>query len=118
MLTKCSECGHDVSTEAKKCPNCGAAIKKSQEGPILPQPKDALFIHKIILPTILQYILGLGAFFGGIYLAANDLGNGVTVTGIVGVVLAIIGLAVLVVNFKNVVYIWGYFLSTLSNGKK
>ncbi|MDD2765304.1 MAG: zinc ribbon domain-containing protein [Opitutaceae bacterium] len=26
-LIKCSECSHDVSTEAKICPNCGAKVK-------------------------------------------------------------------------------------------
>jgi len=26
-LQKCHECGHDVSSTAKKCPNCGAAVK-------------------------------------------------------------------------------------------
>jgi len=26
-LIKCKECGHDVSTEAKSCPNCGAKVK-------------------------------------------------------------------------------------------
>lgn len=25
-LTKCKECGHDVSTSAKTCPNCGAPL--------------------------------------------------------------------------------------------
>lgn len=27
-LTKCKECGHQVSTEAKSCPQCGAKIRK------------------------------------------------------------------------------------------
>ena len=27
-LRKCKECGHYVSSKAKKCPNCGAPIKK------------------------------------------------------------------------------------------
>jgi hypothetical protein len=27
-LTKCHECGHDVSTQAKACPTCGAQAKK------------------------------------------------------------------------------------------
>ena len=27
-LIKCKECGHEVSTEAKTCPNCGAVPKK------------------------------------------------------------------------------------------
>lgn len=28
MIIKCPECGEDVSTEAKACPNCGYPIKK------------------------------------------------------------------------------------------
>jgi hypothetical protein len=27
-LIKCKECGHDVSTQAKACPGCGAQVKK------------------------------------------------------------------------------------------
>jgi ribosomal protein L40E len=27
-LIKCHECGHDVSTQADTCPNCGVAISK------------------------------------------------------------------------------------------
>ena len=27
-LTKCHECGHEVSTQAKACPTCGAPVKK------------------------------------------------------------------------------------------
>jgi hypothetical protein len=27
-LIKCRECGHDVSNQAKTCPNCGAATRK------------------------------------------------------------------------------------------
>jgi hypothetical protein len=27
-LTTCKECGHDVSTQAKACPGCGAQVKK------------------------------------------------------------------------------------------
>src|SRR5664280_2699681 len=45
MAIKCSECGHDVNTNAEKCPNCGAPIKQTLvKGPTLPQPKDALKI--------------------------------------------------------------------------
>jgi len=27
-LIKCKECGHEVSTSAKACSNCGAPLKK------------------------------------------------------------------------------------------
>ena len=30
-LIKCQECGHDVSTQAEKCPNCGIPVKKAEE---------------------------------------------------------------------------------------
>jgi predicted amidophosphoribosyltransferase len=29
-LIKCGECGREVSTTAKVCPQCGAKVKKSQ----------------------------------------------------------------------------------------
>ncbi len=28
-LVKCKECGHEISTKAKACPNCGAVRKRS-----------------------------------------------------------------------------------------
>lgn len=31
MLTKCPECGHDVSTNAEKCPNCGTPVEAMRE---------------------------------------------------------------------------------------
>lgn len=31
-ITKCPECGHDVSTEATVCPNCGYPLKNKSEG--------------------------------------------------------------------------------------
>lgn len=30
-LIKCHECGHDISTEATQCPNCGAPVKKLKD---------------------------------------------------------------------------------------
>jgi hypothetical protein len=30
-LTKCKECGKEVSTEAKSCPNCGFTLKKKTD---------------------------------------------------------------------------------------
>lgn len=29
MLTKCPECGHEVSTTADKCPNCGYGLRQA-----------------------------------------------------------------------------------------
>jgi hypothetical protein len=34
VLTKCYECGHEVSTEAAVCPNCGAPTKQNTLPPI------------------------------------------------------------------------------------
>ena len=31
-LTKCRECSKEVSTQAKRCPHCGASVKKSNAG--------------------------------------------------------------------------------------
>ena len=31
-LTKCKECGHEVSTKAEACPSCGAKIAKKGMG--------------------------------------------------------------------------------------
>ena len=32
MLTKCKECGKDVSTEANSCPHCGCPQKQEEVG--------------------------------------------------------------------------------------
>ena len=48
-LTKCVECGHDVSTTAAACPHCGAPIKGATPPPLpnvpppLPRPKQKGF---------------------------------------------------------------------------
>lgn len=46
-LTKCKECGQDVSSVADKCPGCGAPVDKGL----------AVFIIKIIGFFIMFYIL-------------------------------------------------------------
>jgi len=45
-LVKCTECGHEISTEAKRCPNCGAKNK------VYKSP-----IGKLILLGILGFIV-------------------------------------------------------------
>lgn len=35
-LTKCLECGHEVSTSAAACPNCGAPLKIAAPPPVAP----------------------------------------------------------------------------------
>jgi DNA-directed RNA polymerase subunit RPC12/RpoP len=46
-LIKCSECGREVSTQAKKCPQCGAKIKK---------PK------KPVSSIVALFVVAMGAF--------------------------------------------------------
>lgn len=44
-LLKCPECGHNVSSEATTCPNCGFPIKK-EKIQIYPEPIDDIWIEK------------------------------------------------------------------------
>ena len=53
-LTKCHECGHDVSTQAKACPTCGAQPK---------QPSGARFV---------LFLLAVLGVFGLVSLATRD----------------------------------------------
>jgi hypothetical protein len=53
-LTKCHECGHDVSTQAKACPTCGAQPKK---------PSGARFV---------LFLLAVLGVFGLVSLATRD----------------------------------------------
>lgn len=48
-LMKCSECGHDVSTKAVMCPNCGAPQEKQpargrSDDPVIPTPPSEKFV--------------------------------------------------------------------------
>jgi zinc ribbon protein len=69
-LTKCRECGHDVSTEAVKCPNCGAPVKKLAETFIpaaqIPKPKKGptgtrLIIISLAVIGVLLLLAKLGS---------------------------------------------------------
>lgn len=42
-LIKCPECGKDISSEAKNCPNCGNPLYKRKASPILWAILDFLF---------------------------------------------------------------------------
>lgn len=93
MITKCKECGNDVSTEAISCPSCGYPLKQ-QTTPVLPANNKknhiygwialiAFFLSNIT-PAILAPIIVLVAIifslleisggnkvFGGIVLALS-----------------------------------------------
>jgi hypothetical protein len=57
-LSKCSECGKDVSSKAEKCPNCGAPVKSAS---------GFLGLQNIgCLGKIVLVCIGL-AFIGGIF---------------------------------------------------
>lgn len=53
-LTACMECGHQVSTEAATCPQCGAQLKA-------PKPKTAIWPWVLGVPVglvVLVMVLG------------------------------------------------------------
>jgi hypothetical protein len=61
-LTKCPECGHDVSTLADKCPNCGAPIAQQPATVVKAGPSVVLVISLIALGAILGAAFGIGGF--------------------------------------------------------
>ena len=54
-LIKCTECGKDVSTEAKKCPSCGAKVK-------LPKKPTSPFLKYLLIGVFGVSVIG--AFIG------------------------------------------------------
>lgn len=51
-LTKCSECGKEVSTKADKCPHCGAPVKKKTSGcAIIAAVLFGVILLTALLPT-------------------------------------------------------------------
>ena len=59
-LIKCTECGHEISTEAKTCPNCGARNKayKSKIGKLIFVLGLGFIIYIIYLfDTVDDYLL-------------------------------------------------------------
>jgi uncharacterized OB-fold protein len=56
-MTKCKECGHSVSTQAKSCPNCGAQLKGKVAGRVETAVK--WFIFSFLLALVLLYVLAM-----------------------------------------------------------
>jgi Host cell surface-exposed lipoprotein len=59
-LVKCEDCGHDVSTEAASCPNCGRPMIPAPAPPLPPQPANpnrSWFRRHPILTVILALIM-------------------------------------------------------------
>lgn len=57
-LTPCIECGHEISTEAKTCPNCGA--------------KNRAYKSKAVRHSLIMAVLGGVGFFAYVYLSYDN----------------------------------------------
>lgn len=67
-LIKCPACNHDVSTEAKFCPNCGHPIKVEEA----PQRKSFTVAYRSGPGSIVPISI-IGMVFGGIFLIGGIL---------------------------------------------
>lgn len=76
MLTKCPECGHDVSTSAEKCPNCGAPISSTAQGLIPEAPKNVQVIEKTSKYYKAQKLYSVVLFVVGLILFGSGTSNG------------------------------------------
>jgi DNA-directed RNA polymerase subunit RPC12/RpoP len=63
-LISCSECGKEISSEAKACPNCGFRVPKTKKPKGSKTPNVGKIISICLLPLI---IIGIFAY-NGIYL--------------------------------------------------
>lgn len=59
-LINCPECGHQMSDTAKKCPNCGAPLKKS-----------TFKVEKDIAISVSLLVVALGLLIGSIWIMCN-----------------------------------------------
>jgi uncharacterized membrane protein YvbJ len=76
MLTECSECGHDVSTNADKCPNCGAPVNHESGGPIPAAPQTVQVIERTSKRYKAQVLWGLGLLVLGCIISVSSLTHG------------------------------------------
>jgi len=93
MLTKCPECGHDVSTTAEKCPNCGAPISSTAQGLIPEASKNVQVIEKTSKYYKAQKLYSVVLFVVGLILFGTGTSNGakgVTTLGQLCMVISII----------------------------
>ena len=58
-LIACKECGHNVATSAKTCPNCG--VKKPAKKPSAPKPE--LTPRENLVALIIVLVIGGGLYF-------------------------------------------------------
>jgi H+/Cl- antiporter ClcA len=99
----CSKCGKEVSQDARYCPHCGAVLKTNK---LILQEKIAESRHNELSSAIGAIISVLAILFGGylmtitetrydffyvtIYRPYYNLGLGLIITGIIGLILSAI----------------------------
>lgn len=55
-MTSCGECGHEISTTARSCPNCGAVVPRPKKWPWIVGIPFALFMAVVLYGlTIPEY---------------------------------------------------------------
>jgi DNA-directed RNA polymerase subunit RPC12/RpoP/uncharacterized protein YneF (UPF0154 family) len=99
----CSKCGKEISQEARYCPHCGAALKTNKR---ILQEKIAESRHNELSSAIAAIIFVLFILFGGYFMTITEtrydffyvtiyrpyynLGLGLIITGIIGLILSAI----------------------------
>lgn len=56
-LIKCTECSHEISSEAKSCPNCGFFLKQNGAGPSSGLVKTGLILKRGLVLTLYSFLL-------------------------------------------------------------
>ena len=79
-LTKCPECSHDVSDQARTCPSCGYPLKEQVQ-----EPQFRAYRKRVMIGTLILCLIGLPA---GILLEQPY----VFVLSIAGIIVAGLGL--------------------------
>ena len=63
-LIKCSECGKEISDQAKACPHCGFPLPKPKKEKA---NSDTKGLYGSPAPLIFFLVLGIGGIIGGVY---------------------------------------------------
>jgi len=87
-MTKCSECGREISDRATVCPNCGNPTKAQTnltEGNVVTIQKTFKKWKAVKLVSVLAIVIGILSFAGG------DIMKGI---GVLSIFLGIIGLII------------------------
>lgn len=68
-MIPCKECGKEVSSEAFKCPNCGARLRKAKRGFF-----GKIFKWSFVLFNLLMFlwVIYIVAFYGDGVASTND----------------------------------------------